>query len=550
MLLAQSGIMILVAAAVSLSILHGRLRFPVGPSARILLALPLLQAISSLWAPSPALSLKAAGASAVWILGMMTLSTASPDDQRFVWRWALAGGMLSGAILLAQVLRIDAFMLSSYSSGNRLGLAGLAGNPADYAIGSLFLLPFLLLKYRKKEPGIFHWILGGFLAVSAVLTQNLTALVSIGILVVFLFAGLKWRRKHLAIGSLGVLLLGLLLFSPLQNRMLKESQNLSQGNWYNLLSGRFDGWSAAMEMVREAPIRGIGSGQFSREFFPARLSWLNQHQRYGDRGEMATHFEWAHNDILQMQAELGLMGGLWSFALLFFLFREFPNERRLILMFLMLALPFLLGHYPLHIAVGLLPTMLVLSRLLNSGEFREVRLRPYALIAVPVLLCVCVGYSIHNGALLGLERWRGVAEGGLLHIGDMPLSERKRISSAIEKQAAVQLYQHPGESSWIWRIIGRARLDRHAYREAEMAFRRAKSFFPHEEAEMGLGLALAAQQRTTEALYYLGRACGINPTLLRLIPDEKMRKAVRRGMPGRRKQPGKHKDLSDTGPSS
>jgi len=513
MLLALTGIVILAGAAVGVSFLHGKLRFPSGPSTKILLALPVVQAVSSFWAPSPVFSLQAAGASAIWILGVLTLSTAAPDDQRFIWRWALAGGMLSGAILLAQVLRIDAFMLSSYASGNRLGLAGLAGNPADFAIGSLFLLPFLLLKYREKNPGPLQWSLGGFLVVTALLTQNLTALVSIAVLVVFLLARLIRQKEYRVFGGLGILLLALLLFFPLQKRVMKEVQNVSHGNWYALLSGRFDGWSAAMEMVREAPVRGIGAGQFSREFFPARLSWLNQHQRYGDRGEMATHFEWAHNDLLQMQAELGLMGSLWILGLFFFLFREFPGERRLLLVFLMLALPFLLGHYPFHIAVGLLPTMLVLSRILHSGEFREVRPRFPALIVIPVLLCLCVGYSVHNGKLLGLERWRGAAEGGLIHIGDMPLSER-------------------------------------AYREAEMAFRRARSFFPHEEAEMGLGLALAFQKRTTEARYYLGRACGINPTLLRLIPDKKLRNAVRKEMPGRRRPQKKTGTPSDTRPSS
>jgi hypothetical protein len=51
--------------------------------------------------------------------------------------------------------------------------------------------------------------------------------------------------------------------------------------------------------------------------------------------------------------------------------------------------------------------------------------------------------------------------------------------------------------------------------------------WPHEEAEFGIGLALAARGRHAEALHHLGRVCRVNPALIRLIADEDTKRAVR-----------------------
>ena len=52
---------------------------------------------------------------------------------------------------------------------------------------------------------------------------------------------------------------------------------------------------------------------------------------------------------------------------------------------------------------------------------------------------------------------------------------------------------------WLWRIAGRAALARGDEAAAERFFRRALKLWPHEEAELGLGLALADQGRRGEA---------------------------------------------------
>ena len=89
-------------------------------------------------------------------------------------------------------------------------------------------------------------------------------------------------------------------------------------------------------------------------------------------------------------------------------------------------------------------------------------------------------------------------------------------------------------------MVGQARVARGDDMGAETAFRTAMSLWPHEEAEFGLGLALADQDRRLaaqgrvldsrnrrgEAIVHLSRVCRTNPALLELINDEALRRSV------------------------
>ncbi len=93
---------------------------------------------------------------------------------------------------------------------------------------------------------------------------------------------------------------------------------------------------------------------------------------------------------------------------------------------------------------------------------------------------------------------------------------------------------------WLWRMVGQARLARGDDIGSETAFRNAMVLWPHEEAEFGLGLALAAQDRRFkqqgrtldsrnrrgEAIVHLARVCRTNPALLELIEEDDLRQAV------------------------
>ncbi|MEQ1895380.1 MAG: O-antigen ligase family protein, partial [Planctomycetota bacterium] len=69
-------------------------------------------------------------------------------------------------------------------------------------------------------------------------------------------------------------------------------------------------WSAALGMVVDAPLTGVGPGQFQAAFPPYRDPREIELSRHGVCSELDTEVEHAHNDYLQFLVELGLVGGL------------------------------------------------------------------------------------------------------------------------------------------------------------------------------------------------------------------------------------------------
>jgi tetratricopeptide (TPR) repeat protein len=305
---------------------------------------------------------------------------------------------------------------------------------------------------------------------------------------------------------------------------------MRQGNWYNLLSAREDGWTAAVTMIKTSPLLGVGAGQFSREFYPARMAWLDDNQELGQRGELATHFEWAHNDPLQLTSELGLIGGLW--LILFVGARARSKPDAVMILAALTWSPFLLLHYPTHLAIGLIPGVLVLAHSLGQmprtaiGSDSPMLNRGMTLI----IGAVAVSIVMMEVSDFRLDRWRGRTEALMTTAEKAPPALRRQILRKVETEAGAKIEQSATSAPWLWRIVGRARLLEGASSQAEAAFRRSLALEPHEEAEMGLGLALAGQGRTTEAVHFLMRACRVNPALIVFIPDENLKKSVRKKM--------------------
>ncbi len=96
----------------------------------------------------------------------------------------------------------------------------------------------------------------------------------------------------------------------------------------------------------------------------------------------------------------------------------------------------------------------------------------------------------------------------------------------LERQALERVGGITAITGDLWRLIGRARLLRDAPGPAEAAFSTAMAVWPHEEAEFGLGLALAAQDRRVQAVAHLTRVCRTNPSLTALILDSDLRHTV------------------------
>lgn len=531
---AVAGGLAFVGAAVALAgaAAAHRLRLPVSRLLVVAAVLPVVMALSAAWSDAPGGSLRAAGWAGA--MALVALAAAALDEG---WRrragWAVVwGAEISAGVALAQAAGLDPLGIAPVAPGARFHITGLAGNPADLAAGSLLALAILSWLLAGCEgPARRRWLLGVPLLGAAAATMTLTALAALGALLPVLGLRLvpRGRRVRAAVAA-GVLLAGALAVSL--PRLEEAFGRVRSGDWYLLLSARGDGWSAAAEMIRERPLTGVGAGRYSCRFAPARLSWLEAHGGTGARGEMATHFEWAHCDPLQLAAELGVLGLAWLAGLAWAVAAPQVRRHPAWLPSLVAVVPFALLHYPFHLALTLVPLALLAGEMgaRESGD-RGRALDGFRRWAVVVPAGAVLAWAAWAGvSRLDMNLWLGRAEAALAAARGVPATARSAALLPVEREALERIRGGAGDRARLWRIVGRCRLGRGVPHEAEAAFRRSLELCAHEEAWMGVGLALAAQGRRGEGLVWLVRACRINPALARVIPEGSLREAVREAM--------------------
>lgn len=506
---------------------RGTLVVPRGGLLAVLLALPLLQAVSMLWSASPRRALESSILTLIWVVGILWLSNLGPISRRRLVLFAALGATFSATVMMMQAGGLELLALSGRFADGRLRLTGLTGNPADLAMAAVLMLPLLLTWGEESKLKWLYRALAAVLALAALMTQTLTALVALAALLLVWIIKQRSRKLILATLGVGAAVVVIALAADLGSRLQLGVERVRAGNWYELLSARGDGWSAATEMIRDRPLTGVGAANFTQLYYPSRLAWLSRHGGTGRRGELASHFEWAHCDPLQQEAELGALGLLWMAALAVAVFRTRSRAGPVLPLAAAALTPFLLLHYPTHLAVGLVPVALVLAHLLASQEVDRPAAEwpgrgPLAILLV-ILALVGAGWQLRRTAL---NLWMGGLEQRLLISQAADPELRPRMAASVEAQILPRIDHLPGAAPTLWRTVGRARLLRNEPRGAEAAFRTAAAGWAHEDADFYLGLSLAAQGRRSEALAVLGRVCRTNPALLQLIPEPDLRRSV------------------------
>ena len=507
---------------------RGSLRLPDSPLLAVLLALPLLQAVSALWSASPRRALESSLLTLIWMAGVAWIAGLEPTSRRRLLVFAASGAALSALVMLTQTAGARIPGLSVGSADSRLLLTGLTGNPSDLAMASVLLVPLLLVWGAASKKRSFYRALAVLLALAAAVTRSLTGLAALVALLVVRLVQQRSRKLTLVTLGVGSVILVIALATGLGGRIRLGLERVRTGDWYALASARGDGWSAAFEMIRERPLTGVGAANFTQLYYPSRLAWLTRHGEVGRRGELASHFEWTHCDPLQLQAELGLLGLLWMVALVVVLVRMRARAGPLLPLAAAAAAPFLILHYPTHIAVGLVPIVLVLAELVAAdskgvADPNTWRGRRALAAFLVVLALLGAGWQLRRVAL---DLWMGGLEQRLLISQAADNGQRKRMAAAVEAQVLARIGRLKGAAPALWRTVGRARLLRGEPRGAEAAFRTAAASWPHEDADFYLGLSLAAQGRRSEALAVLGRVCRTNPALIDLINQPDLRQAV------------------------
>lgn len=208
---------------------------------------------------------------------------------------------------------------------------------AEYAICALPYSALLLLKSGRSTWSYLLAPTLGFNVVALLMTGTRSALIALTVLVLLApFLLLRFKRKLANIGwtiphciAISTIFLGtVLVLGTLPNRNPKISSeygpqtaidravgravSITKSSEYQLgsFSVRSSMWKATNRMIADNPITGVGAG-----------AWEVQIPRYQDAGtQLETDF-YAHNEILQLLAEYGVVGWFFLFLLLGYLTR-------------------------------------------------------------------------------------------------------------------------------------------------------------------------------------------------------------------------------------
>lgn len=301
------------------------------------------------------------------------------------WRQErLLRGLLWPASLLAllgvlQAHRIfEPLQLAGTRWDPRLGLTSLAGNPGD--LGAYLVLPCLVATWNVpslRSAGRWTTALGLALCLYVLaLTQTLAAVAALAAGLLVLAVLMLPRRKALlglAAGAAVVLAL-ILAVAPLRARVAAKIGPLMQGDLNEFLTGRLDGWRAAMWMVGERPVAGVGHGAYLPEYIPAKIALLERGVEFLP-GQTNPVFANAHNEYLEVAAEWGIPGLLalaWGLWVLLRTARRVPERDRPLAWSGLAALAVLsLVYFPFRVALVAFPAMLFLAWVLRPAGVEE-----------------------------------------------------------------------------------------------------------------------------------------------------------------------------------
>jgi hypothetical protein len=257
----------------------------------------------------------------------------------------LLGGLLWPAVALAaigilQFHGVQPLPLARHLGPSRHNVTSTAGNPGDLA--AFLVLPCLVAQWRLargagtpgtaarervgRPGGGWGWPAAA-LAVCAyaiAVTQTFAALLALVLGSVTLWAGARrrdaarWRRLALAAAAVAVLAAGAVAGLPaLRARVLEKVTLVRQGDWNAVLTGRLDGWRAALWMLGRHPWAGVGHGAYRAEFAPAKLALVEGGVAFLSGQQQ--HFANAHDEPLEVAADCGVPGLLalaWALAVL------------------------------------------------------------------------------------------------------------------------------------------------------------------------------------------------------------------------------------------
>ena len=290
----------------------------------------LLGSVSAFWAYNPYKVHQLAVMIAPGILAYLSVQLIMPEYKELKVIFlsiALTSTIVSGYGIL-QVAGVFPMPPDQYGNPDPISTFGLSNFTVEYLLLTFPLT--LTLSLFERNP-----ILKVILLISAIITfiyivasenragwvGTIVALLTLGfILVLHITREVPFRRisKYVLgiVGGTAVFLTLFFSFTEPGEKILKRFKSFVWVGPYSSVSTRLLAWSAGMDMIKETPIFGVGAGNyeiFSWKYAPRLLDEMTM--------ETNTRVDKAHNEYIQIFADLGIVGFSIFFAIILTIFK-------------------------------------------------------------------------------------------------------------------------------------------------------------------------------------------------------------------------------------
>lgn len=322
------------------------------------------------------------------LVGLFCLALWSALDGRRLLDWLLLPASLMAAVGVLQATGLYSPFGLDAAGAERLQVTSLAGSVGD--LGAYLVLPLLVSQARiaGSRRGSSSWWAGvaaALLTAAALLaTQTLVALAAaVAGVAVFWFLWLD-RRRSLTVLAVSVVAsaLALVAVAPLRTRVLAKWSQVAGGDLNAALSGRLDGWRVALEQFASSPLTGVGHGAYVARFSETKLTLLERGVEFFAQHRLLSTFGNAHNELLEVGAEWGVLGFLLFAAGFAWLFRLALRraagtvDRALAVAGLVAVALLCFGYFPLRLALTAFPLCLFAAWILGEPRGDEVSSQP------------------------------------------------------------------------------------------------------------------------------------------------------------------------------
>lgn len=289
--------------------------------------------------------------------------------RRCNWRYFL---LIFYAISVAGIIQSLYGLLQLYNilpSHGQFKLTGTFFNLGAYAAFISFsaCASLVLIFHFKEKRGILIPQLNIILAIIVLpITYNRAAWITSVVVALFLY--MPFIKKHFRYGILiatGILVLAGTYY------LKKDSAN-----------GRILAWKVTTEMIRQQPAIGIGYDQFAAQYMNYQADYLATKGSPNEK-QLADNIYYAFNDLFQLTAELGIIGGSGILLLLFACFAikkqsKFRYAGQAIILAYIITGSFYYPHFILPLKIIGVTGLAILSRLdtsvtyhLNIGRYQK-----------------------------------------------------------------------------------------------------------------------------------------------------------------------------------